>query len=68
MIAVGERVLVVRGALAGVEGTLIRHGARSRVVISVEIIQRAVSVDVAISDVEPIRDTWAQQESHFRVA
>lgn len=34
------RVRVVHGALAGIEGTLVRFGARSRLVVSVEIIQR----------------------------
>jgi transcription antitermination factor NusG len=51
----GDRVRVVRGALAGIEGLFIRCGARSRVVVSVEIIQRSVSVEVAARDVEPVR-------------
>ena len=50
----GDRVRVVRGALAGVEGILSRRGAQSNLVISVEMIQRAISVSVPISDVEPV--------------
>jgi transcription termination/antitermination protein NusG len=50
----GDRVRVVRGTLAGVEGTLIRRGEQSRLVISVEMIQRAISVSVSMSDVEPV--------------
>jgi transcription antitermination factor NusG len=50
----GDRVRVVRGALAGIEGTLIRCGTQSKLVIAVEMIQRSVSVDVALSAVEPI--------------
>ena len=49
---VGDWVRVVRGALAGVEGTLIRRGEQSKLVISVEMIQQAISVSVSISDVE----------------
>jgi transcription antitermination factor NusG len=49
----GDRVRVVRGVLAGLEGTLIRCGERSKLVISVEMIQRSVSVSVAGSDVKP---------------
>ena len=49
----GDRVRVVRGVLAGVEGTLIRCGDQSKLVISVEMIQRSVSVSVAVSEVEP---------------
>lgn len=68
LLAVGQRVRVVRGALAGVEGTLIRYGGRSRIVVSVEIIQRAVSVDVAVSDAEPIAGAQVPQEPHFGFA
>jgi transcription termination/antitermination protein NusG len=51
---VGDRVRVVRGPLAGIEGTLVRSGSQSKLVISVEMIQRSVSVDVALSAVEPV--------------
>jgi transcription termination/antitermination protein NusG len=51
---VGDRVRVVRGALAGVEGTLVRSGSQSKLVISVEMIQRSVSISVAESDVEAV--------------
>jgi len=47
-------VLVVRGVLTGIEGVFIRRGAQSKLVISVEMIQRSVSVNVAASDVEPV--------------
>jgi transcription antitermination factor NusG len=53
----GDRVRVVGGPLAGVEGTFIRHGGQSKLVISVEMIQRSVSVNVAASDVEPVSQT-----------
>jgi transcription antitermination factor NusG len=59
----GDRVRVVRGALAGVEGTLIRCGSQSKLVISVEMIQRSVSVSVAESDVEPACCVPARQPS-----
>lgn len=49
----GDRVRVIRGALAGIEGTLIRSGAQSKLVISVEMIQRSVAVSVNEWDVEP---------------
>jgi transcription elongation factor/antiterminator RfaH len=51
---VGDRVRVVRGPLAGVEGTFIRNGSQSKLVISVEMIQRSVSISVAESEVEPV--------------
>lgn len=51
----GDRVRVVRGALAEVEGTLLRCSGKCRLVISVEMIQRSVSVEVAAADVEPVQ-------------
>lgn len=50
----GDRVRVFRGPLAGMVGIYQRCGSRSRIVVSVEIIQRSVSVDVAACDVEPV--------------
>jgi transcriptional antiterminator NusG len=51
---VGDLVRVVRGPFSGIEGIFVRCGAQTRVVVSVEIIQRAVSVEVSGSDVEQI--------------
>jgi transcription antitermination factor NusG len=48
----GDRVRIVNGALAGIVGLFIRSGARFRVVVSVEIIQRSISVEVSASQVE----------------
>jgi transcriptional antiterminator NusG len=51
----GDPVRIVRGPLIGIEGTLLRSGARTQLVISIHIIQRAVAVVVSEQDVEPIR-------------
>jgi len=60
----GCRVRVVRGVLAGVEGTLISYGAESKLVICIEMIQRSISVSVAVSDVEPVyREPRRQAQS-----
>jgi transcription termination/antitermination protein NusG len=50
----GARVRVVRGALAGVEGILLRFGSKSQLVISIDMIQRSVAVKVSDQDVEAI--------------
>jgi transcription antitermination factor NusG len=50
----GDRVRVMRGPLAGIEGTLIRSGSQSKLVISIEMIQRSVAASVAEFDVEPV--------------
>lgn len=58
----GERVRVVKGALEGVEGILIRKKNWCRLVLSVEMLSQAVAVEVNSSDVEPLgpeRLDWA---------
>jgi transcription antitermination factor NusG len=50
----GDRVRVARGPLAGIEGKLIRRGSQSKLVISIEMIQRSVAISVSECDVEPV--------------
>lgn len=49
----GDRVRVVRGVLAGVEGRLVRN-TTSRLAISIEMIHRSLVVSVSRQDVEPV--------------
>jgi transcription antitermination factor NusG len=50
----GRRVRVVSGPLAGCEGILLRRRAKGRrLAIAVDIIRRAVSVELEAADVEP---------------
>lgn len=53
-LVVGQKVRVRNGALEGVEGILTRFNGNSRLVISVETIQRSLSVTVDGYDVEPV--------------
>jgi transcriptional antiterminator RfaH len=48
----GDRVRVMRGPLAGVEGRLVRSNSSSRLAISIEMIQRTLVVSVSREDVE----------------
>jgi len=50
---VGDRVRIFRGVLTGIEGTFVRSGSDSNLVISVETIQQSIAVHVDASDVEP---------------
>ena len=50
----GDRVRMVRGPLSGIEGTLLRSGAKAQLVVSINIIQRSVAVVVSEKNVEPI--------------
>lgn len=51
----GDRVQVVRGPLRGIEGTLLRDGGEARVVVSVEMLQRSIAVEVDPTMVVPLR-------------
>lgn len=52
---VGERVRVMRGSLAGVEGILVRKKNLYRLVLSVDMLAQSVGVEVDASDVEPVQ-------------
>jgi len=49
----GMRVRVVRGALEGVEGILVRKKNLCRLILSVDMLAQSVAVEVHASDVEP---------------
>src|SRR6266404_1094512 len=50
---VGRRVRVMRGPLEGMEGIIVRRKNGSRFVISFELIQRSMSVEVSGLELEP---------------
>jgi transcription termination/antitermination protein NusG len=50
----GRRVRLKSGPLAGMTGILLRRKGNFRVVISIELIQRAVAVDVDATDLEAV--------------
>ena len=53
-LCVGQRVRVFGGALHGVEGTLVGKGPGTKLVISIGLIQRSMSVSVYGLDVRPV--------------
>jgi transcription antitermination factor NusG len=60
----GDRVRVVRGTLAGVEGTLVHTNSTSRLLISIEMIRQSLSVNVLRDDVELVRPNLAMYFGH----
>lgn len=50
----GDRVRIVAGALAGLEGILTRRKHEYRVVLSIEAIMRSIVVEVSEFDIEPM--------------
>ena len=53
-LTIGRRARITKGPLMGLQGILLRFRAEWRVVLSLELIQRSVVVDVDASAVEPI--------------
>ncbi len=53
-LAVGRRVRIVRGLLAGLQGIVLRRRANFRVVLSLELIMRSIVVDVNATDIQPV--------------
>ena len=54
---IGQRVRVCGGALDGVEGILTRFDGKKRLVLSVQTIQRSLSISVEGYEVEPVGST-----------
>ncbi|HEY4378859.1 MAG TPA: UpxY family transcription antiterminator [Acidobacteriaceae bacterium] len=52
----GDRVRIVSGPLAGMEGILTRRKQACRVVVSVDAIMRSISVEVSEFDIEPMEN------------
>jgi transcription antitermination factor NusG len=53
-LTVGRKVRLKSGPLTGLEGILLRRKGNFRVVISIELIQRAVAVDADVADIAPL--------------
>ncbi len=56
-LTVGRRVRIICGPFAGLEGVLKRKKGNLRVVVSLDLIQRAFVVDVDAADVQPVSES-----------
>jgi transcriptional antiterminator NusG len=50
----GERVMITEGPLAGVFGMLVRAKSALRLVITIELLQRSVAVEVDANSIRPV--------------
>lgn len=50
---VGQRVRITGGKLSGLEGIVVRRAGRTRLILSVELLQRSVAVEIDPEWVEP---------------
>ena len=60
-LVVGERVRIMTGVMAGVEGVLVRKKNDLRVVLSLDTIMRSVAVEVNADDIEPASSVALRQ-------
>jgi transcription antitermination factor NusG len=61
-LTVGARVRIRSGLMAGMEGVLLRKKNRLRVVLTLAMIMRSVTVEVDIEDIEPVSRTCCTSE------
>jgi transcription antitermination factor NusG len=50
---IGRRVRIISGPLTGREGILLRRKGHIRVVLSIELLQRSVAIEVDVSEIVP---------------
>jgi transcription antitermination factor NusG len=50
----GEKVRITRGSLKGIEGVLVRKKNLYRIILSMDLLQQCVAVEIDASDVEPV--------------
>jgi transcription antitermination factor NusG len=61
-LAAGAKVRIRSGAMAGMEGVLLRKKNNFRVVLTLEMIMRSVTVEVEINDIEPVGQSCCASE------
>jgi transcription elongation factor/antiterminator RfaH len=59
-LTIGDKVRIKAGPLAGLVGILLRNANRFRVVLTLELIQQSVAVELDAADVEPVRSQSKQ--------
>lgn len=67
-LAVGRRVRILRGALEGMQGILVRRKGRLRLLLSIELIRRTAMIEVDAQDVEPIQGVRSRFSSSRPIA
>ena len=66
-LAIGERVVLARGPLRGVEGLLTQISNERRLVISIHLLQRSLAVQVDMTDVKAVNPQLCVSRGATRV-
>jgi len=56
-LAAGGRIRIKAGPLQGLEGVVVRHNSHTRIIVSVDFIQRSTAVELSPGDLETLPDT-----------
>lgn len=56
-LAAGRRIRIKAGPLRGLEGVVVRHNNQTRIIVSVDFIQRSTTVELWPEDLESLPDT-----------
>jgi transcription antitermination factor NusG len=68
----GTKVRIRSGLMAGMEGVLLRKKNKFRVLLTLEMIMKSMTVEVAMDEIEPIRESpplpahWSERPAHTR--
>src|SRR5579872_5021380 len=65
---VGDRVRVIAGPLAGIEAILVREKSLHRLVLSVDLLQKSVAVEIPVGCVEPIDPQYRPADANWIAA
>jgi transcription antitermination factor NusG len=57
---VGDRVIVDRGPLAGVEGILLATKDEHKLIVSVYLLQRSIAVEIDVACVQPVKTSFTR--------
>lgn len=53
-LAIGKKVRIRSGVLAGIEGIVVRMKSRFRIILTFDLIMRSISVEVGADELEPL--------------
>jgi len=65
-LSIGQRIRIEYGSLAGLEGVLERNGKENRIVVSVHLLQRSVSVEIDEDQIRAISPAERTPAEHYR--
>jgi transcription antitermination factor NusG len=67
-VAAGQRIRIKAGPLQGLEGVVVRQNSQTRIIVSIDFIQRSTSVELWPEDLECLSDSAsAEQKLSCRV-